>query len=86
MRDPVARSRYEAELAVPPFPQALGYLWRAFGRLSNRRGSNGFSVCPITWPEIDAFVRNARFPLAGWEIETIEELDDLFRAARASKS
>jgi hypothetical protein len=60
--------------------ETLQYLWIAFIRLSSRRGSNGFGINPISWPEIDAFVRNSRVRLAPWEVEIIEMLDDLFRA------
>jgi hypothetical protein len=62
---------------------ALQYLWIAFIRLSARRGSNGFGINPISWSEIDAFVRNSRTALAPWEVEIIEMLDDLFRAEQA---
>lgn len=62
---------------------ALNYLWRAFQRLHTRRGSNGFGPNPISWPEIDAFVRHSKFELAPWEIEIIETLDDLYRASQA---
>lgn len=62
---------------------ALMHVWRMFLRLSSRRGSNGFGVNPISWSEIDAFVRNSRVKVAPWEIEVIEMLDDLFRAEQA---
>jgi hypothetical protein len=81
-RSPERISFYEAELAVPPMPMELGYLWRAFNRIRHRKG-NGFGPCPIEWPDIDAFVRNSRFCLAPWEIEVIEELDDLYMAEQA---
>lgn len=60
-------------------PEALAYIWHAFCRLSARRGSNGFSINPITWPDIDAYVRHSKMPLAPWEVRIVEELDDLFR-------
>lgn len=78
-RDPVKRAEREAELACPPFPEALRHVWSAFCRLSARRGANGFSINPISWPDIDAYVRHSKMPLAPWEIRLIEELDDLFR-------
>lgn len=79
---------YESELFCPPPPAALNYVWRAFLRLHGRRGSNGFGPNPISWPDIDAFVRQSGMRLAPWEIEIIEELDDLFRSeqAKAMKS
>lgn len=77
-RDPERRRYYESELECPPFPASLDYLWVAFHRLRRRKGSNGFSASPIEWPDIDAFVRNARLTLSQWEVETIEMLDDAF--------
>lgn len=62
---------------MPPLPLALGYLWRAYNRLRRRKGS-GFGPGPIEWPDIDAFLRLSGFALAPWEIEVIEEIDDVF--------
>lgn len=82
-RDPKKIAEHESELACPAFPMPLLHVWTAFNRLSNRRGSNGFSINPITWPEIDAFVRHSKMPLAPWEISIIEELDNMLRAEHA---
>ena len=81
------RAECEAELALPRFPMALLYVWQAFNRLSRRRGSNGFGVNPISWSDIDAFVRNSKVALRPWEISLIEDLDDLYRSevAKAMK-
>jgi hypothetical protein len=76
-----ARADYEAELTCPPFPEALEYLWNVFLRLSARRGSGGFGVAPITWADIDAFVRHSGIQLAPFEVRLIEDLDNLYRAA-----
>lgn len=73
-------AKYKAELACPPLPQALSHLWLIFNRLRRRKGGNGFSQLPIGWGDIDAFLRQARIELAPWEIEIIEDLDDLFLA------
>lgn len=83
-QDPAKLAGYEAQLLCPPFPRSLNYLWRAFYRLRRRKGSNGFAMMPIEWPDIDAFCRNARFPLAEWEVELIEMLDDLFLVSQQS--
>lgn len=79
-RNAKARAKYEADLRTPPFPMALLHVWNAFGRLSARRGSNGFAANPIGWPDIDAFLRHSGLRLAPWEISLIEQLDDLYRA------
>lgn len=85
---PESLAEYEAELECPPFPEPLGYIWVVFNRLSARRGSNGFSLNPISWPDIDAFMRLSGFRLVPWEIQMVEELDDLYRSeiAKASQS
>lgn len=64
-------------------PIAGAYLWNAYGRLRRRKGGNGFASSPLEWPDILAFMIATRFPLAPWEIEVIEDLDDLFIAEHA---
>lgn len=77
-KDASRRAEYEAELACPPLPMALLYLWSAFLRLSNRRGAGGFGVNPISYGEIEAFCRLSGQRFAPWEIRLIEELDQMF--------
>jgi len=84
-RKPERKAELQAELLVPPFPDVLTYLWVAFRRLGSRRGSSGFAIDPIGWPDIDAFVRHSGVRLAPWEVRLIEELDDLFRIEQARK-
>jgi len=60
-------------------PSTLRYLWITFQRLANRRASNGFGLNPISWADIDAFLRLTRLRLTPWEIEQIEMLDNLYR-------
>lgn len=81
-KDPERRAKYAAELAVPPFPEALSYLWRIFARLRARTGSS-FGPAPIGFADIDAFVRYSGFRLAPWEVEIVEALDDLRLAEHA---
>jgi len=33
---------------------------------------------PITWQDIDAFLRRSEIALAPWQIELIERLDDIY--------
>ncbi|MGN6142243.1 MAG: phage tail assembly chaperone [Mesorhizobium sp.] len=77
-------AQLEADLATPPFPLALNYVWRAWSRI-RRRKAGGFSgPNPIEWPDIDAFVRNTRTRLDPHDIEMIEQIDDLYLAASAN--
>lgn len=72
------RQELVQQLALPPFPHSLDYLWRAFHRIRRRRGGNGFGPSPIEWADIDAFVRLSGVRLAGWEVEVIEALDEVW--------
>lgn len=72
------REKHQAALACPPLPAALDYLWQAFNRIRRRTGGGGFGRSPISWSDIDAFLRHAKLDLAPFEIEILEDLDDLF--------
>lgn len=85
------RAAIEAELDGVPFPPALVYLWTVYNKIRRRKGSNGFGPSPIEGQDIESFERRHRFPLAPWEHEVIEELDDLYMkvqsdAAREKKT
>lgn len=68
----------EAELAAPPFPKALNYVWRAYLRMRRRAPSGFAGPNPISWRDIDAFCRRSGLGLAPWEIELIEAIDDIY--------
>ncbi|WP_420844794.1 phage tail assembly chaperone [Jiella avicenniae] len=70
----------EAALHVPPIPSALEYLWAAYHRIRRRKAWGFNGPAPIEWPDIDAFVRHSRNPLAPWEVALIEDIDDLYLA------
>jgi hypothetical protein len=59
----------------------LEHVWTAFCRLNARRRS-GFSIEPIGWGDLDAFIRLTGARLAPWEVHLIEMLDDLFRSKK----
>ncbi len=68
----------EAELAMPPFPKAATYLWRTYLRL-RRRCAPGFAgPVPVSWQDIDAFIKRSGLRLDPWEIEIIETLDNMY--------
>ncbi|MER8762895.1 hypothetical protein [Mesorhizobium sp. M0968] len=39
-------------------------------------------AAPIEWPDIDAFTRQTNRRLDSWEIEIIEDVDDLYLSAK----
>lgn len=63
---------------MPAFPKEVAYLWTIYHRL-RRRISAGFAgPNPVGWQDLDAFVRQTGFPLAPWEVEIVEAIDDAF--------
>lgn len=84
-RTPERRAEIEDQLAVPEMPVALAYLWSAFQRIRSRRGGNGFGPSPITWADIDAYVRLSGVRLAPWEVEIVEALDDVWLREMATR-
>ena len=63
----------------------LLYLWNAFQRLSGRRTGSGFGINPIAYADIEAFARLRAKRFSPFEIELIEDLDNLFRIEFARK-
>lgn len=84
-RDPKRAAELNAELAVPPFPEELRYLWRAFVRLRNRINGNGMTPARISLQDLDAFNRLSGLRLAPWEVAIIEHLDDALLAANSKQ-
>lgn len=83
VRTPKRRAEIEEELRQPPLPEAARHIWGHFLRLSAHRGSTGFGPGPIGWPDLDAYCRMTRARLAPWEVEMIEDLDNLWLAEKA---
>lgn len=75
------RAELDAELAVPPMPEAVRYLWDAFIRIRRRKGGGLNGPAPLEWPDIAAFVTLGGVRLAPWEIRIVEDLDDLWLAS-----
>lgn len=71
----------EDELATPPFPTAVNYLWKIYLRIRNRKSSGFAGPNKIEWPDIQAFVSLTRTRLAPWEVAIIEKLDDVYLVA-----
>jgi len=68
----------EAELALPPFPIELAYLWSAFMRLRRRSAGGLNGPEPVTLQAIETLSRLSCLRFAPWEIKLIEALDDLY--------
>lgn len=70
------RLEMEEQLALPPFPEAVRYLWKAFWDLRSRRGGNGFGPSPLSWSDIDAYNRLTGAQFAPWEVQILTAVDD----------
>lgn len=66
------------QLSVPPFPQALNYLWQDYSILRGRKANGHHGPNPIEWPDFDAFIRLSGKRLAPWEVSLLIDLDDLY--------
>lgn len=73
------------QLAVPPFPKALTYLWQAYAVLRGRKAHGFHGPNPIEWQDFESFLRLSGGHLAPWEIKLLIEIDDLFLTASATK-
>lgn len=60
----------------PVVPEAGNLLWSMFIDLSSGRSSNGFGPNPISWAEIEAWMRVKRWPLAPHHVEILRAMDD----------
>jgi hypothetical protein len=66
------------QLEPVPIPPTLEYLWLDFLELNDARTSNGYSMNPITFTELDAWNRLARKRITAQEISIIKQLDGVF--------
>lgn len=82
-RKPEKIAEYEKQLFVPPFPKEMSYLWQLYWRLRRRVPSGMSGREPVTHEAIVAFLAITKKTLTPWEVEVIEELDDLYRSAKA---
>jgi len=54
------------------------HVWNWYCELSAARTSNGFGLNPISYTEIDAWVRLLRIDVVPWEIRVIKNLDSMY--------
>lgn len=56
-------------------PEGLRLVWTIFSDLHETRGSTGFGPAPITYAEIEAYVRLMRWPLEPHHVSLILAMD-----------
>ena len=79
------RQHYEAsgisrdKWGIPDPPTALLHIWGMYLKVSARRQS-GMGFNPITYTELDSFLRLSNLELKQWEIDLFFAIDDLARS------
>lgn len=68
----------EAQLALPEFPAELEYLWSDYLRLRGRKGSSGWGLLPLEWPDFQAFMYVFSRRYDRWEVATLEAIDRVY--------
>ena len=66
------------QLIPVPFPETLEFIWRDFHELNNDRTSNGYTLNPISYTELDAWSRLTNKAVTAQEIDIIKQLDAVF--------
>ena len=59
-------------------PATLEYIWHYFFELNDARTSNGYTMNPISFTELDAWNRLAKKDITTQEISIIKQLDGVF--------
>lgn len=82
---PARKAELEAELRQPPCPPQMIYLLKHWQRLRRRKGSAGHGPQPWEWTDLEAYCRFYNFHPAPWELDILENLDDLYLAEQAAR-
>lgn len=77
------RAELEARLHLPDFPEEYTFAWASFFELNQSRSSNGFGVNPISFTEIEAYLRLTGKVLLPYEINGINTIDSCFLKAQS---
>ena len=80
------RLEIEARLDIPPMPEEYGFAWASFTDLQATRGSNGFSANPLTYLEMEAYMRLSGRILLPHEIRAIKTIDAAYLNVQADVS
>lgn len=73
------------ELESAPFPEIFSQHWADFLELHSARTSNGFGANPITFVELDAWVRLTGNTLTSTDVKVIKMLDSVYLKFQAEQ-
>ena len=68
-------------MATPPFPSEIAHVWNAWVRIRRRKASGVNGVEPVTWLDIDAFLRRSSVRLSPPDTDLLEIIDDAYLAS-----
>ena len=71
----------------PIFPYSREYVFKVFWDLHQVRGSNGFSMNPISYHDIECYMRVMSVELVPWDVRLIRIMDDvMLKASRVAST
>jgi len=62
----------------PAFPEELEYIWSAFLLLNQSRGQGFNGPLPISYQEIESWLKLTNNRLSSWEVAIIKKLDGVY--------
>ncbi|RKG68646.1 hypothetical protein D7V80_11650 [Corallococcus sp. CA054B] len=65
-------------LEAPPLPEALAHVWGWFAELSNARGAGAFTLNPISFSDMESWVRLSGHRPTSSEVQLLRRLDEAF--------
>lgn len=74
------------DLENPDLPPAAEYLWTWFFRISKGRASYGYGAAPLTWGDLDAWMRITGVNLSPAEADILLSMDNAYISAMAKKN
>lgn len=80
-----AAGKLNPEDEAPIYPHSKQYLFDVFFDLHAVRGSNGFSMNPISYHDIECYMRVTQTELSAWDVRLLRIMDSvMLKAARVS--
>lgn len=63
---------------LPEMPVGTRHIWGWFSDLNRHRQSSGMATNPLSWSDIDAYMRRFRHRPKPWELRALSRLDGHF--------
>lgn len=63
---------------LPVFPECAAHVWSWFCDIARCRTSNGYSLNPVTWGELESWKAARKIQPKAWEVEAIFTIDAVY--------